>query len=291
MDPLGSPLTSLTAAGAERPLLRVGRDGRLCLRFARRGDRTILAHAASTAPLHVLAPVRLPDAAAVVSMLNPTGGLLGGDRLVIEVAVGPGAHACLITPSATRVARTNGPTAEQDVRLGVGPGGCLEWLPDHTIPAAGSAFRQRIDVDLAPGARLIAVDGFAAGRVARGEAWKFAQLDSAISVREGPRLILHDRFALGPDGPWNSLGCAEGHPYFGSAIVVGPGNLAALARAITTTLREDGVPGGAAPGPRGGLVTRILAPSAPALISALDAVAALARRELLDLPPLPRRRL
>ena len=43
--------------GADRALARVGRDGRLCLRFARRGDRTVLAHAAFTAPLHILAPV------------------------------------------------------------------------------------------------------------------------------------------------------------------------------------------------------------------------------------------
>lgn len=242
-------------------------------------------------PLQVLAPVRLPDPAVVVSILNPTGGLLGGDRLSIEVAVGRGAHACLTTPSATRISRTNGPVAEQNVRLAIGPGGCLEWLPDHTIPSAGSAFRQRIEVDLAPDARLILADGFAAGRVARGEAWRFARLESAISVREGSRWIIHDRFALGPDGPWASLGCAEGHPYFGSLVVVGPVNLAALARAITAALEEGGAMGGAAPGPRGGLIARVLAPSAPALVTALDALAALARRELLGLPPLPRRRL
>jgi urease accessory protein len=242
-------------------------------------------------PLQVLAPMRLPDPAAVVSILNPTGGLLGGDRLAIEVVLERGAHACLTTPSSTRVARTDGPTAEQDVRLAVGPEGCLEWLPEHTIPAAGSALRQRIDVDLAPGARLILVDGFAAGRVARGEAWQFAWLESAISVREGSRWVLHDRFALGPDGPWDSLGCAEGHPYFGSAVIVGPGALGPLAGAIKATLGALGVTAGAAPGPRGGLVARVLAPTAPALVTALDTLAALARRALLDLPPLARRRL
>jgi urease accessory protein len=242
-------------------------------------------------PLQILAPVRLPDPAAVVSIVNPTGGLLGGDRLSIEVTAGRDAHACLITPSATRIARTAGPPAEQDVRLGIDPGGCLEWLPDHTIPSAGSAYRQRVDVDLAPGARLILVEGFAAGRVARGEAWGFARLESAIRVREGARWVLYDRFVLGPGGPWTSLGCAEGHPYFGSAVVVGPGNLAALARAVTATLAEGEARGGAALSPRGGLVARVLAPTAPALIAALDTVAALARRALLDLPPLPRRRL
>jgi urease accessory protein len=290
VDPLRSPAAGLIARGAGATPPRVGRDGRLCLRFARRGERTVLAHSAYTVPLQVLAPVRLQDPAAVVSILNPTGGLLGGDRLAIEVAVGRDAHACVITPSATRVARSDGPSAECDVSLRVDAGGCLEWLPDHAIPSAGAAFRQRIDVDLAPGARLILVDGFAAGRVARGEAWRFARLESALTVREGHRWIFHDRFALDPHGPWAAAGCAEGHPYFASAFMAGAGDVVALARAISAALGTLGVKGAAAPGPRGGLVARVLAASAPALVGALDSLAALGRRHVLDLPPLSRRR-
>jgi urease accessory protein len=246
----------------------------------------MLAHGASRAPLQILAPLRLADPAAVVTVLNPTGGLLGGDRLAIEVAVGPGAHACVTTPSATRVYRTNGPAAEQDVRVRIEPGGCLEWLPDHTIPSAGAAFRQRIDIDLAPDARLILVDGFAAGRVARGEAWRFALLDAAVAVRKGERLVLHDRFALRRTEVWARPGCADGHPYFGSLFAVGPGDLGELARAMSAAIGAAGVAGGAAPGARGGLVARVLAPGAPALLAALDALATLARQALLGLPPL-----
>jgi hypothetical protein len=72
---------------------------------------------------------------------------------------------------------------------------------------------------------------------------------------------------------------------------VGPGALGPLAGAIKATLGALGVTAGAAPGPRGGLVARVLAPTAPALVTALDTLAALARRALLDLPPLARRRL
>jgi urease accessory protein len=270
---------------------RVGRDGRLCLRFERRGGRSILAHAASRAPLQVLAPVHLDDPAAVVSMLNPTGGVLGGDRLAIDASVGSRAHACLTTPSATRVYRTSGPVAEQDVRLRVGAGAALEWLPDHTVPSAGSAFRQRIDVDVAPDARLILVDAFAAGRVARGEAWTFARLESAITIREGPRWILHDRFVLEPGGPWASRGGTDGHPYFGAVFAAGPGDLRDLARAMTAALQRPGVRGAAAPGPRGGLVARVLGADAPALLGAIDTLAALARRALLGLPALALRKL
>jgi urease accessory protein len=284
VDPGGPPAPHLTSLG------RVGRDGCLQLAFERRDTATVLARCAYTLPLQVLAPTRLDDPALVVSVLNPTGGIVGGDRLHLEAAVGPGAHACLVTPSATKVYRTTGAVAQHQVCLRVEAGGALEWAPDHTIAFAGSALRQRIDVELEAGSRLILLDAFAAGRVARGEAWHFARLESAVTVRQGTRAILHDRFALCHDGPWACVGGSDGFPYFGSFLLAGPADMAELARALTRALGRAGATGGASPGPRGGLIGRLLAPSAPILLDALAAVWAVARRALLDLPPLALRR-
>src|SRR5207247_378519 len=144
----GAGLTPATTAS------RVGRDGALALRFERRGDRSVLAGCRWRLPLQVLAPLALDDAAAIVSILNPTGGLVGGDRLVVDVAVGAGAHACLTTPSATKVYRTAVGPAEQAVRLTLAPGARLEWVPDHTIPFAGAALRQRVEAAVPEGAAL-----------------------------------------------------------------------------------------------------------------------------------------
>ena len=156
-------------AGAALEAARVGRDGALSLRFERRGPATVVAGCRYTLPLQVLAPVALDDPAAVVSILNPTGGLVGGDRLSIHVHAAAGAHAVLTTPSATRVYRTEGEPTVQSVRLSVGPRAVVEWVPDHTIPFAGSALRQSIDVDLDETAGLILVDAFSAGRIALGQ--------------------------------------------------------------------------------------------------------------------------
>src|SRR5881628_737261 len=103
---------------------RVGRDGTLALRFERRGDRSVLAGCRWRLPLQVLAPLALDD------------------------AVGAGAHACLTTPSATKVYRTAVGPAEQAVRLTLAPGARLEWVPDHTIPFAGAALRQRVEAEV-----------------------------------------------------------------------------------------------------------------------------------------------
>ena len=271
---------------------RVGRDGALRLCFERRGAGTVLAGSRFTLPLQVMAPVALDDAACVVSLLNPTGGVVGGDRLTIDVEVGPGAHACLTTPSATRIYRTAGEPAVQRVRLVLAPDAVAEWVPDHTIPSAGAALRQSLEIEAGAGATLLAIDAFAAGRVARGEAWRFARLDSALTVRDARGLVLHDRFVLEGGEGWRGLGFAEGRPYFATVVVVAEAGLDDFVTALPGVLADvAGAIGAAARLPRRGALIRCLAADAPALSDALAAIWALARRTLWRLPPLALRKL
>jgi urease accessory protein len=264
---------------------RVGRDGRLALAFERRGSRTVVARCRYTLPLQVLAPMALDDPAAIVSVLNPTGGLVGGDTLGIEVDVRPGAHACLTTPSATKVYRAASAPATQDVALCVADGARLEWIPDHTIPHAGAAFRQALRAEVGDGAALVIVDAFAAGRVARGEAWRFALLDSALTIRDRRGLLLHDRFILRDGGP-RGLGVTEDRPYFATVVVIGDAGVAAFAERVATRGDDVGIELGAGLLARRGAVVRCLARDAPALVSAVHAVWTAARVEVLGLPPL-----
>jgi urease accessory protein len=267
---------------------RVGRDGRLALGFERRGERTVVTRCGYTLPLQVLAPVALDDAAAIVSVLNPTGGLVGGDALTVEVDVAGGARACLTTPSATKVYRTAGEPARQRVALRVAAGAQLEWVPDHTIPFAGAAFRQTLEAEVGDGAVLVVVDAFAAGRVARGEAWRFALLDATLSVRDARGWLLHDRFVLGRDAP-QGLGITEGRPYFATIVVVADTGLVAFAARVAA-LDVDGADVGAGLLPRRGALVRCLADDAPALADAIERVWAAARQEVLEMPPLALRK-
>ena len=268
---------------------RVGRDGALRLGFERRGDRTVVAGCRWTLPLQVLAPLALPDRAAVVSLLNPTGGVLGGDRLDLDIEVGPHAHACLTTPSASRVYRTAGEPAVQTVRLRLAAGAVVEWVPDHTIPFAGSDFRQAIEADVGDGARLVIVDAFSAGRVAGGERWRFRRLESALTVRDRSGELVHDRFVL--TGAANGLGATEGADYFATLLVVAGRGLEMLGEDVARV--ADAVAGArAAAGrlDRGALVIRCLASSAPALADLLGRLWDATRRGVLGLPPLALRK-
>ena len=278
-------------AGLTPATARVGRDGALSLRVERRGPRSVLAGCRWTMPLQVLAPMALDDPAAIVSMLNPTGGLVGGDRLAIDVAVGAGAHACLTTPSATKVYRTCSEPVEQAVRLTLAPQARLEWIPDHTIPFAGAALRQRLEADVGEGATLLLVDAFAAGRVARGEAWRFALLDSTLSVRDAGGWLLHDRLVLREGAPGPGLGLAEDRPYVVTVVVIADVGLAAFADDVAALDDgDDDIDVGAALLPRRGAFVRCLAADAPALVRTVDAVWAFARRRVLGLPALALRK-
>ena len=279
------------STGTDLEVGRVGRDGALALRFERRGAATVVSGCRYPLPLQVLAPVALGDPAAVVSILNPTGGLVGGDRLRIEVDAGDGTHVVLTTPSASRVYRTDGAPTVQTVSLRLGPGAILEWVPDHTIPFPGSAYRQTIDVELGEGAALVLVDAFAAGRIARGEAWRFRRLESAVSVRDCRGLVFHDRFALDAGVAAAGLGLAEGHDYFASLVVVADHGLDAFAAAAGRLVAGvAGATTGVGLLPRRGAVVRCLAASAPALTQTLDGLWAAARREVLGRPPLALRK-
>lgn len=270
---------------------RVGRDGALRLAFVRRGTATVMTGCRYTLPLQVLTPLALDDAAAVVSILNPTGGLVGGDRLVVEVDVGEAAHVCLTTPSATKVYRTEGEPAEQEVTLRLAAAAVLEWVPDHAIPFAGSAFRQAIRVEVGEGARLILVDAFAAGRVARDEAWRFSLLESSLALRDRHGWLLRDRLRLAGPGPWRALGFTEGRPYWGTLVVVGEGSPDALRRELADTVgaRAD-VDVAVGESPRGVVLVRCLAAAAPALTETLDAAWRVARRRVLGRQPLALRK-
>jgi urease accessory protein len=278
VDPHGSPA-------------RVGRDGTLSLSFERRGAASVLAGCRFTLPLQVMTPLALGMHGAasggsaepcVVSLLNPTGCVLGGDRLRIDVSAGAGAHALLTTPSATKIHRADGPAAVQEVSLAVASGAVLEWVPDHAIPHVGASFRQCLRAHVATDATLVVVDAFAVGRVARGERFRFRLLDSALRITDDEGWLLHDRFVLGGEPGWGGLGFCEGASYIATIVVVTPGPVEKVTRAAADTLSTvAGARGGVGRLPRRGILVRCLAETAPALGDAVHGVWAAVRAAVL----------
>lgn len=273
---------------------RVGRDGALAVAFERRGGRTVLTERRFTLPLQALEPLSLDGGAACLVLLNPTGGVVGGDRLTAAIRLGPGAHVVVTTPSATRVYRTSGPPAILETRIRLEAGALLEYVPDHLIPHPGSVLRQSLGVELGPESLAIVLDAFAVGRLARGELWEFAELASRITVTAEGRPLFIDRLGLDPGGRAPAgLGGMEGFGYLATLGLFGAGARAWEEAVAALEERLSGLPsvrGGATLLARGGCVARFLAPSAADLAAAVRALWARARRLVLGLPALDLRK-
>jgi urease accessory protein len=249
-----------------------------------------------TLPLQALEPMDLEgDGVATLLLLNPTGGVLAGDRLDTRVALGPGARVCLSTPSATRVYRSPGAVAVQRLAVEAASAAVLEWIPDHLIPSPGARLQQSAEIRLAADATLLYLDAWATGRAARAEAWGFDLLDSSLLVRDAVGPLLRERSILSGQPPRDGLGGTEGFAYVATFLAARPAaeGWTDLAVALETALRAG--PGGARAGVstlgRGGVLVRLLCPSAPALQASVEPLWALCRRRLLGLAPARLRKL
>jgi urease accessory protein len=279
---------------SERNPERVGRDGFLRLRFARSGSTTILAQSRFSLPLQALTPLTLTDGASYLMLLNPTGGVLGGDHLVTEIAQEAETHVCLTTPSATRVYRTAENPAILETVIHLGEGATLEYFPDHVIPHAGSALRQSLRIEMARGSRAIILDSMASGRVAHGERWSFTEMDSRTEVYACGRPAYINRTRIVPaTNPPDRLGCMEGFDYMSCMGLFADGfrGWKEVSAAMNAELnRMQNVLGGATLVSRCGCAVRFLARSASDMTLANRILWDAAREILLQLSPLDQRK-
>ena len=272
----------------ERNPERVGRDGFLGLHFERRGAQTVLARSRFTLPLQALTPLTLDDGTAYLMLLNPTGGVLGGDHLVTEIIQDAETHVCLTTPSATRIYRTLERPAILETTIRLGEGATLEYFPDHVIPHARSALQQSLRLEMASGSRAIVLDSMASGRVAHGERWSFHEMDSRMAVLMNGKPTFLNRTRISPalENP-RRTGYAEEFDYM-TCMGLFADSSTDWARVVAALQAElDRVPqvfAGVTLLSRGGCVVRFLARSASDMIC-LNKTLGAAGRELMLCKP------
>jgi urease accessory protein len=162
--------------------------------------QSVLAGSHQEPPLKVVRAFGISGGAALVHLHNVSGGLLGGDRLKLEVNVGARAQVQITTSGATRIyrARAGAPGTSQANEVRVGPQGLLEYLPDAVIPFAGARFSQWTSIQLADGAGLFWWEILAPGREARGEVFEYESVELKTDLMAGGRLIAVERVRLEP---------------------------------------------------------------------------------------------
>jgi urease accessory protein len=156
--------------------------------------RSAVVERRAASPLRLLCP-RNAGSAAWTYTSTFGGGLVDGDDVHLRVVVERGASALLATQASTKAYPAAG-GARQTIAATVAADADLVVLSDPLVPFAGARVESLLDVRLAQGATLVAVEALAAGRVASGERWAAARCQTRLRVRREGVLLLDDALLL-----------------------------------------------------------------------------------------------
>jgi urease accessory protein len=204
------------------------------------GTRRARVHEAGA--LRVRFPNTLDKGALEAVIVNTAGGMAGGDRFAVDVAVGADARLTVTAAAAEKIYRSLGPDSEIDIKLGVGAGGALAWLPQETIVFDRVRVRRTIEVELDRAGSLILAEAVIFGRSAMGETVRSGQFTDRWRVRVDRALVFAETVRLGDDiGARLAQRAVAGGGIAVASVLKLPGDDAAVAavRAIGETCTSE----------------------------------------------------
>ena len=207
----------------------VGKSGFLRLGFERRGEQTILADLDRRAPYmaqRVLYPEPAMPDLAWLFMITTSGCVLQGDRLALEVCLGPGARAHLTTQSATKVHTMDANFAVQTQSIALADDAYLEFLPEPLIPHRRARFLSDTRIMISPTATLLYSEIVQPGRKHHhpDDCFGFTLLSLATGAeRPDGRTLFTEKLVIDPARrPLRQTGVMDSFDVFGNVILLAP---------------------------------------------------------------------
>jgi urease accessory protein len=188
-------LVLVTTTSAEKIFAANRAEGRIALAVAAAGGVTRRRRVDEQGSLRVRFPGGgRPELEAI--LVNTAGGMAGGDRFDIDVAVEDDAKLLVGTTAAEKIYRSLGPATAVTVRFVLAAGSRLRWLPQETILFDRARLSRRIDVEMEEGASLLLAEAVVFGRSAMGEAVEQGAIADRWRVRLGGRLVFAESLRL-----------------------------------------------------------------------------------------------
>ncbi|MCB1856633.1 MAG: urease accessory protein UreD [Gammaproteobacteria bacterium] len=216
-----------------------GWQASLSLGFELRRERTVLTRRSHRGPLVVQRPFYPGDGVCHLYLLHPPGGVVGGDRLSVDLDLAPGCAALITTPGATKLYRCNGLRASLEHRMRVADGASLEWLPQECILFPGAAGDVSTKIQLEGTARVAAWEIQCLGLPALGQRFDNGDIGFNLEIWKDDSPLLLERLSLTTQ-VLDSLSGMRGMPVIGT-MVVGPATDRAceMARGVLVTALPD----------------------------------------------------
>ncbi len=168
-----------------------GWRARLELGFSKRAARTVLHHRRRLGPLSVQRALYPEGDVCHIYLLHPPGGVVGGDRIEVDLELAAESRVLLTTPGATKFYRSAGAVATQEQQLRVADGAVLEWLPQENIYFPGASVKSRLVLNLEGSAKVALWEVHCLGRPVIGEQFDTGDVDTHWAIyRDGTPLLM-----------------------------------------------------------------------------------------------------
>jgi urease accessory protein len=165
------------------------------LTFTKFGDKTYLTDIYNEVPAKILRELHydpcLPGLPYIL-FINPTGGIVQGDRYFYKIQLREGSEAFITDTMATKIYKMDLNYASKEIDVYLEKNSRLEFLPRETIVFVDSRWHQRVTFHVSDGSKFLYFDIFCPGRVAMGEFWDFDIYSSKVIIEEDKRLLLSE---------------------------------------------------------------------------------------------------
>ncbi len=173
--------TEILQHNEEIKQLGVGKSGKtgklkIVLYIESISGRTIIKEKESVFPLSVQKEMhydQFQPKMTHVYIVSSSGGILQGDKYMIDIILEKNALTHITTQGATRVYGMNVSNAIQVVNVSLDDGAYLEFIPDQIIPYKNSRFYQEINFRVHDNATMIYSEIISPGRIGMGEIFDY----------------------------------------------------------------------------------------------------------------------
>jgi urease accessory protein len=171
----------------------------------------------------------MPDQAWLF-MITTSGCVLQGDRLALEVTLGPGARAHVTTQSATKIHSMDANYAVQTQSITLADGAYLEFLPEPLIPHRRARFLSETRMTIAPTATALYGEIVQPGRKHHhpDEAFGATLLSLAVEAeRPGGDVLFSEKLVVDPARrPVRQTGVMGSFDVLGNVVLLTPKDVA-----------------------------------------------------------------
>lgn len=172
-----------------------GKNGVAHLTFQKLGEKTYLTDLYNELPAKILRELYydpyLPGLPYVLFM-NPTGGIVQGDRYFYKIQLNEGAEAFITDTMATKIYKMDLNYASKHVDVFLSKNARLEFLPREVMAFADSRWHQSVIFHVDENSRFLYSDIFCPGRIAREEFWQFDVYSSKMIIEKNGAPVLVD---------------------------------------------------------------------------------------------------